>query len=87
MNNDRKLTLRRLIEIIGDTKISNHIKGGQETLDKVDLAHYGKVWYPKEWVNVYCGLKSSEERVECYERLYREMPSAEQHHIIAGLSR
>jgi hypothetical protein len=81
----RVVLLRHLIELLGDPKVSNKIKGGQEVLADLDASFYAGVSYPKAWLESFTS-RSIEERKLIFEKLYRALPASEQRLVMGTLS-
>jgi hypothetical protein len=81
----RVVLLRHLIELLGDPKVSNKIKGGQEVLADLDASFYAGVSHPTAWIAHFRSL-SIEDRKLIFEKLYRALPASEQRLVMGTLS-
>mmetsp|Transcript_38594 Transcript_38594/g.84278 ORF Transcript_38594/g.84278 Transcript_38594/m.84278 type:complete len:168 (+) Transcript_38594:55-558(+) len=80
---ERVASLRKLIDIIDDVKISNRIKGGQEILKDLD-PHYYPVHFPRNWKETFSALPV-EGKTDVFEKLFKALPKAEQNAVMGSL--
>eukprot|EP01065_Artemidia_motanka_P029881 TRINITY_DN35952_c0_g1_i1.p1 TRINITY_DN35952_c0_g1~~TRINITY_DN35952_c0_g1_i1.p1 ORF type:complete len:197 (+),score=50.55 TRINITY_DN35952_c0_g1_i1:82-591(+) len=76
--------LRRLIDVIGDVRITNQIRGGQEVLRDLDPAYYSGVSYPEHWRAQFTD-EGVESRCSLFERFYQTLSPDEQRLVLGTL--
>mmetsp|Transcript_52444 Transcript_52444/g.151113 ORF Transcript_52444/g.151113 Transcript_52444/m.151113 type:complete len:178 (+) Transcript_52444:77-610(+) len=77
--------LRHLIDIIGDPRISNRIKGGQEVLKDLDTSFYDGVTYPEHWVETFKETSKVEDKKVIFEKMFKSLDNSERGLVLGTL--